>query len=827
MVRLFAFIVYKGVLLGLLCPPAMGQDVLEEVADRAPGIIEEIMVTAQKREQSLQDVGIAITAFTGAQIDQLGLDDSIELIRFTPGVAMAGDLGGQRALFAIRGVVQSDFADHAEAPVAVYIDEGYLASTQAQTFGLFDIERVEILKGPQGTLFGRNATGGLVHTVTRKPTEQAEGYLEAGYGRFAHFRLEAAYGGPLTDSLRARVAVLRNRQGEILKNIYDPDQVPPNQRGTPGGGQDGYNDDTLATRVHVEWDMLENLRLLVTANHVRTIRSEGPYQGVGTVPVLDPDGRHIDTLYARDVAAGCEALSSVDGSCINLFADGDTDGVRPVPGGDLFGYVDPDGSGRLTSKDFAFEDENRFQTWALAGKLTWDLGTSSLVALSDYKKVTRSVSLDSDQSPTPLALFQSEGEIEQFSQEVRLSGSKQGAGSGAGLDWVAGAYYLMIDTDVTQGLAYPRNSPFLAGFPQIALQMPGVVFGPTDDNTTGLLRTDSYALYGQLEYDLSERLSFIGGARMTREEKGYRQTIGQFVNRDDRLVDSAESTGFIPRAPFAGETGDTLWSGKAQLDFHMTDTTLLYAGVNRGVKAGSFNAKLFDGVALTDAEIPYDPEVLTSYEAGFKSVFAGSDNGARLSLNAAAFYYDYDSFQSFTWQRNSGFVTNYDATFKGVELELSAVPADGLYAAAGLSYTDATVFDVAIAPGILRDVAPPFTPEWQGHGLLRYSWPGKVWPTVSSGTSGRFTLQASMNYQSGFYHNVRNFSAHRFEGYTVVDMQISWESDDGFWRFAAWADNLTDSDHRIIGFDISSFGGYSQESFARPRSFGLTVRRTF
>ena len=133
MVRFFAFIVYTGVLLGLLCPPAMGQDVLEEIADRAPDIIEEIMVTAQKREQSLQDVGIAITAFTGAQIDQLGLDDSIELIRFTPGVAMAGDLGGQRALFAIRGVVQSDFADHAEAPVAVYIDEGYLASTQAQT----------------------------------------------------------------------------------------------------------------------------------------------------------------------------------------------------------------------------------------------------------------------------------------------------------------------------------------------------------------------------------------------------------------------------------------------------------------------------------------------------------------------------------------------------------------------------------------------------------------------------------------------------------------------------------------------------------------------
>ena len=140
-------------------------------------LLEEVMVTAQKREQALNDVGVAITAYTGDQMKALGFEDSTDLIAYTPGISMAGDIGGQRAIFNIRGVVQNDYADLAEAPVAVYIDGTYLASTQAQTFGLFDVERVEMLKGPQGTLFGRNATGGLVNTITVKPTEELEGYL--------------------------------------------------------------------------------------------------------------------------------------------------------------------------------------------------------------------------------------------------------------------------------------------------------------------------------------------------------------------------------------------------------------------------------------------------------------------------------------------------------------------------------------------------------------------------------------------------------------------------------------------------------------------------
>ena len=154
----------------------VGMALSAPAAFAAENVWESIEVTAQKRNENVSDVGIAITAFSGEQLEALGLESSTELIAFTPGVSLAGDIGGQRAIFNIRGVVQNDYADLAEAPVAVYVDGGYLASTQAQTFGLFDVARIEILKGPQGTLFGRNATGGLVNTVTAKPTADTEGY---------------------------------------------------------------------------------------------------------------------------------------------------------------------------------------------------------------------------------------------------------------------------------------------------------------------------------------------------------------------------------------------------------------------------------------------------------------------------------------------------------------------------------------------------------------------------------------------------------------------------------------------------------------------------
>ncbi len=799
--NLLASVALLGLTAGLALPgTALAQQSGTSVTDT-------IIVTAQKRDQSIQDVGIAISAYSGEQLEKLGIETSIEIINFTPGVSMAGDIGGQRALFNIRGVVQNDFSDIAEAPVAVYVDDGYLASTQAQTFGLYDIDRVEILKGPQGTLFGRNATGGLVHSLTKRPTREAEGYAEVTGGSYSQFRGEGAISGPLGEKASGRVSVMYNNFGDILDNVYSGVDAQ-GRTGTPGGGEDGYNDDTFAIRGQLQFDFNDNVSFLVIGNYADTTKSEGPYQGIGSIAVLDDQGRHIDTLRAPDSNSNCEAITASTGACVNLFADGDTDGVRPVVGGDLFGNLDPDGHGNKVNKDFAFDDENKIRSRGLSGKLTWDANWGTLTSISDYKHFYRSISLDSDQSATPLALFQSDGEIDQFSQEIRLNGKTEST------NWVAGVYYLSVDSDVTQGLSYPEESPFLVGFPQIIFGLPGVVFDPFEDNTTGKLRTDSYSAFGQIDFQLSDTLTLVTGLRGIIEEKKYNQVIGEFANTDDRLIETATSTGFVPRAPFADSTSDFLWSGKAQLEFTPDEDHLYYIGVNRGVKAGSFNIKLFDGVTLTDDQIPYEEEVLYSYEAGFKATLGGG--AAR--LNGSVFYYDYNDYQAFTWTNNSGFVTNNDATYKGAELELLTSPADGLDIIANVAYIDATVKDLEFAPGLTKDVTPSFTPDFKTSGTIRYSWPAM---------GGFLAAQTTASYQSSVFHNMRNFTGHRFGGWAEVNARLSWESDDGSWGGAVSVDNIFDSRHGVIGFDVSSFGGYTQESYARPRWASVSVKRNF
>ena len=184
------------------------------------GLLEEIIVTAQKREQSLQDVGIAVTAFTGAQLDAFGFTNSTELTAFTPGMHISGNNAGGTQQFSIRGATQNDFFDLAEAPNAVYVDEAYQATGQAHLFASFDMERVEILKGPQGTLFGRNATGGLIHYVTRKPTDEVEAYADVTYGNYDQIRVEAAVSGAITDNLKVRISGFHRSHDPILKNVF-------------------------------------------------------------------------------------------------------------------------------------------------------------------------------------------------------------------------------------------------------------------------------------------------------------------------------------------------------------------------------------------------------------------------------------------------------------------------------------------------------------------------------------------------------------------------------------------------------------------------------
>jgi len=793
----------------------------------ADSVLEEVVVTAQKREEKLQDVGIAITAFTGTQMRALGVEQSFDVAAFSPGVHISGNIAGQNTQFTIRGVTQNDFNDIIEAPTAVYLDEGYIAIAQAQSFALFDIDRVEILKGPQGTLYGRNATGGLVNYISKKPSlDQVEGYMDVTYGIFDtsadadQKRFEGAVGGPLSDNLALRVAVLYNQHDGYLDNLYPLDAVgaPPG----PGAGADMGDDDTLGFRGSLLFEPNEKLSVNLSVNVVNSDLSTGPYQSKPTIGVYNEDGELTNTLDVtpdetrRTIGPDGSDFGSDqddDGVTDDFFnnetgefgADGLIDVGRPA-GADFFGYIDPDGRGWKTSGDFAFDDSAFVDTWGVNLRIGYELSdATTLTLISDYKDYEKLVFIDVDSAPVNYLANYAGVDGNSFTQEFRLNGQTDRS------RWVLGFYYLNIDSESDNGLKVSKN---------------GVAGPALDVGTDARLETDSYSLFGQYEYDMTDQLTLITGLRAIKEKKDFDMDAGlYFQSTDARTIHQGPK--FLPPLPFGlatsftGSSSDTLWAGKLQLDYKATDDLLLYAGVNRGVKAGSFNAPLLGSYisllfATGNDGIPYKEEVLWNYEGGFKSTLFGG----KARFNGSVFYYDYKDYQAFLFTGIGGVVINADAENYGIELELQTSPFDGFDALVSMSWYNATVKDVPLKIGSsnTRNVDPTYAPEFQATAMARYEWP------ISSGT---MNIAGDVSYSDSFYYNLRNFDADQFDSYVMVNMGLGWASEDGQWEARLKVNNLTQEKAGIQGFNITTGCGCNEISFRAPRWYGVTLRYNF
>jgi iron complex outermembrane receptor protein len=778
----------------------------------ADSMLEEVVVTAQKREQNLQDVPISITAFTGEQLHALGVQESFDIAAFTPGVHISGNLAGQNTQFSIRGVTQNDFNDIIEAPNAVYLDEGYIAIAQAQTFAVFDIARVEILKGPQGTLFGRNATGGLVNYVSNKPDfERFGGYVDVTAGQYDvdndanRYTGEAVITGPLGDKMAGRLAIRYNEQDAYLENRFPEGEFNP----PPGSdaGEDLGDDETIAGRAILAIRPSDAVEVTLSANYADTEVATGPYQSKPTIAVVQ-DGEILnvidtpadETRLSIDVDGGDGGGDAIDGN--ELLPDGGIglDG-RLAPGGDFFGYKDPDGDDFTFSGDFAFDGQGSTESGGLNARVEWDMGGSTqFTSVTDYKEYEKLLFIDVDAAPVNQFANYAGVDADSFTQELRINGETDR------VRWVAGVYYLHIDTDSDNGLKAPENSIIATG---------GGL--PIDIGVKATLETDSYSLFGQAEYDITETLAFTLGGRIIQEEKDFDMTIGVFqsfnnysVNRGGTLPDSS--------ALYDDDTSDTLWAGKAQLDWRPNDDLLVYGGINRGVKAGSFNAPLLATFfTVGESAVPYDEEVLISYEGGFKATLGGGNT----RLNGSIFYYDYQDYQAFLFVDVGGVVFNADAETYGAELELQTSPLDGLNLMFNVAWFDSEVEDVPLrigSPLPPRDVDPTYAPELQATAMARYAW---------SALGGTLAVQGDVSYSDEFYYNLRNFSADEFDDSTVVNAMISWESSDQNWLLTLAGRNITDERQGVQGFDLATLCGCNEVAYRAPRFYSVGVRRSF
>lgn len=731
--------------------------------------LEEIIVTAQKREQNLQDVGISVTAFSGEMIRELGFTNTTDIVSMTPGLTYTiPNAESSQINFFLRGVGLNDFADANENPVAVYLDDVYRPAMGGLSFQLYDMERVEVLRGPQGSLFGRNTTGGLVHYITRRPTDEFDGYFSVTGASNSQFKFEGAVGGPLGESVSGRLSVATNIHDGYTQN-----------RGT---GPDYNETDAQAARGQLLFTPNDSFDLLVQAYYSDNDAAVGAWQHQATKFNANAESVPLGP-NEQDTSVDCNADGILDG------AD-----LRPAPGTDCFGYRDTDGdpfAGEY-DRDGKVEVENS----GITLNANWDVGNFTITSITAFQNVDRLQSEDTEAGPFPLVQPTFIAETETFTQELRIAGGSDT------FRWLAGVYYFDNDVD---------------GNYLLDLTNLGFVF--FDANYTQ--DTESIALFGQVEFDLSDQWTLIIGARAASEEKELDylnvDTSGFFTDVVMLPTNVAFDFDTTTVGDLAKHDNDS-FNGKLQLDWKPNDDLLVYGSISQGTKSAGFNVGFLDETFLfasnTVDTIPYDEETLTSFEIGFKSTLGDG----RTRLNGSAFFYDYEDFQTFRFELLNAIIFNTDAEVSGLELELQSSPAEGWYLALGLSVLDATAENIPSPLGVARDRDMVAAPGVAANALVRYEWPA---------FNGHLAVQAWANYQDEVFYDIQNVPVSREDGYTVANLRVSYAAENDRWVLAAFVHNLTDEEYLSYTFDFTGVFGFNQQAYGQPRWAGATFQYNF
>jgi len=752
----------------------------------ASGGLEEVVVTAQKRAQNAQDVGISLSAVSGADLQTMGAVAATDITKSIPAVVMTQPNGPSSFSLSIRGVTQNDFADHQESPAAVYLDEVYISQMAGLAFSLFDIDRVEVLRGPQGTLFGRNATGGLANFITRKPTDNQEGYVDVTFGERNLTRIEGAANTPIVDGVNARLAFETNHYDPLFKNVA-------------GGAADAENGNDWALRAELLFKLPSDAQLLLTGRYARQDVHAGSWEERATY--LDP---------ATGLSAYLPANVDAYGTCPGCNASG-------VPN-----------SGPFTTRD-NYSGFAKIKTSGISAKYTQDVAGATLNVIGDFQRLNKDYGEDSDASPTTLFQFFNGSKVTQESLEIRLNGGDKT------FNWTAGLYGLRIDGKYYEGYTGPAffsaqqfvsdTNPNNACYPPEGAWpygdctsayrtggVPGSDGGTPGTRSPYSLLTKSYAAFGQVEYRATDLIGVTLGARVTRDQKDFNFSWYPYESFPSGAVDLLTRPTDATLQDYSRSLSNTLFSGKAQLDFHLSDDVLAYVSYNRGVKGGGFTAPLFP-ITIGDLSIlQFEPEKLSSYEVGVKSEFLDHT----LRVNTAAYFYDYHDYQALIYTVSlNQVIRNADAKHKGLETDITWQPNAAWRFGFGGSYVDAYVENVdSRGTGVLSSYIPPNAPRWSANAVARYTLP--LGP-------GSLALQVDGNYMSHFWFNLTELPVVAQGGYGIGNARLFWTPTGGKYEVGASVENIADKHYGVMGFDNTGVNGLAQLYPGNPRWWKIHV----
>ncbi|MDA9941861.1 TonB-dependent receptor [Luminiphilus sp.] len=782
---------------------AAGTAVAQEPASSSTArLMEEIVVNARGVEEGLQDAPIAVSAFTGETLDYRGVDSLNQIERFVPSLTLQNNpsFGGasNSAAIYLRGVGQKEFLPTTEPGVGLYVDGVYVARSVGAILDIIDIERLEVLRGPQGTLFGRNTIGGAISIATRKPEPGGEfgGSLSAAAGTDSLLHLRGTVHIPVSDSFAIRGSLASMRQDGYVERA---------------DGIDLGDDDTFTGRVSFAFQPNDSFSALITADMTRD-RENGPaleligidftdlsqLQGVVLAPPPPMAFIHNVTTAALGPGQPCAATDPAGNGLTSNPASANCYDAR---------YIGADGKDEGTAPAYSETD-----VFGLSATLDFNLSdTLAIKSITAYRELDSDFARDGDHSPHRISQFEDTLDQEQFTQELQLIGTHDR------LDWILGAYYFSEDGNNVNTLDFTVSN-FRSG---------------------GQFDNTAWAAFAQATYDVTDKLHLTLGGRYTDEDKSF---------TPDQIIYNNYYAGFSnlvpPGNPLAALDAPFLQAGSrilpllekeisiseftpmANLAFDLSDRTMIYLTYSEGFKSGGFTQRVFPPVVAGFTAPPgtpdidliptYEPEFVEVIEAGIKLDLLDG----RLRINGAVFQTDYEELQVQVFNSVAPVTRNIgEASIEGVELELSASPADGWFIEGSLSMLNAEYDNIDTANTlILKSNDFERVPETMASVGV-----SKEFLLASSGS---VMLRADWSYRSETYNDAYNTPLLETDSYSLIDASVRWTNQQGDWSVILSGRNLSDEQYLVTGVYGTAFQSF-EGVYERGRQWRAEIRKTF
>ncbi|MEM8983950.1 MAG: TonB-dependent receptor [Pseudomonadota bacterium] len=734
-------------------------------------------MTARKREESLQDTPISIKAFSGEDLEVRGVTNLFAIGQYTPNMTFdkAATIGGSNnaAVVYIRGIGQDAAVPTIDLGVGTYVDGVYLARAVGGALELIDVERIEVLRGPQGTLFGRNTIGGAINITTRKPTEEFAADVGITYGSDQLAIVRAGVNGALTDELFAKGAIMfKDRDGYVFR----PD------------GTDFGDEHMFSGNAAFRWEPVDSLTVDVNVDYTHSTTNGAPF----IIESLDANAA-FPAFYNGFLVpptegcfvpppVGMGSTNTPNPLCYNaqwLPADDSTD----------FGTLPP---------------KDDLEVFGVSATIEYSINSNlTFKSITSYRDTESQYALDQDHSPLTLFHVETDTEQDQFTQELQLLGTALDDK----LQWILGAYY----------------------FEEEALYVETITFPPVDFQSGGTVDNDSVALFAQGTYDVTDRLNFTVGLRYTDDTKRF--TPDQFIvaNRNDAVppplvgfgpgqVPPIPPPGFPILPPTQATASVSEVNPMASIGYQFTDELLTYLTYSEGFKSGGFTQRIFPPLAEAPSFLP---EFVSVYELGLK--WEGLGN--RLRLNGAFFFSDYDDLQIVSQSMSvAPLVQNAGtAEISGFELDFQAVPGDGWLVQGGIGFIDGEYTEIDPGTGLTLDNELVKTPEWTATATVSYTW------ELANGAT--LTPQIDTTYRDSYFSNAINSPNTQQDAFSLLNFGITYQTEDGAWTVSVLGQNLSDERFISAGFSEqngpTSSLGTAELIRDRGRQWRVAVKRRF